>query len=190
MKIIDYPKEFVERTLELVNTMYADIQNNKKLEVTFLMNCLLGLIVPIVENKQIMKLFNKNIDDEFADKIPKTVWYLDNNRDRKNHETLQRENKDKPYFIVQSSDFEIKSKGDLIVNTEYIKQQFFSKLRNAIAHQNVMARNEDNKWVGVRMWNETKSIIVDFEIEFTIDELRDFASYIAGIYVKANKTTE
>jgi hypothetical protein len=190
MSSIKYYKiEFVERTLKLVEAMFENIKKEQDLEVTFLMNCLVGLIVTVAENKQSEHFFSGNIDAGFVEKIPKTVWYLHKGKNS-DCGNLQEADSTKPFFISEISDFAVKSKGDLITDVKYTKNQFLKKLRNAIAHQNVKSRNEDGKWVGVRMWNETKSNLVDFEIEFTIAELKNFAIYIANIYIEANKTTQ
>jgi hypothetical protein len=50
MESTNYPKDFVERTKKLVETHYECIKTTNELEVTFLINCLLGLIVAVAEN--------------------------------------------------------------------------------------------------------------------------------------------
>jgi hypothetical protein len=92
MEVKNYKIDFVQRTLELLKTNYGRIQEDLHLEVTFLMNCLLGLIVTVTENKESKNsFFSENIDDEFAEKIPSTVWYLhkeDNENNRERHYCL------------------------------------------------------------------------------------------------------
>jgi hypothetical protein len=196
MSSIKYYKiEFVERTLKLLERTFEDIKKEQGLEVTFLMNCLLGLIVTVAENEQSKNLFNGYINDNFADKIPKTVWHLykdgnRNSREKNDSEALQGKDNTEPYLINKSYDYGIKRKDDLKRDTKYTKQHFLTKLRNAIAHQHVIAKDNEGKWVGVRMWNENEGGLIDFEIEFTIAELKDFAIYIADIYIKANKTSK
>lgn len=64
----------------------------------------------------------------------------------------------------------------------YAKNDFIATLRNAIAHQNIFIGNKDGQCETVKMWNE-KNGYIDFEIEFTIEELRKLALHIAEEYL-------
>ncbi|UCE46511.1 MAG: hypothetical protein JSW47_12915 [Phycisphaerales bacterium] len=46
-----YPVEFIQRTHELLDKSFHDFAKEDR-EVTFLMNCLLGLIVTLSENEK------------------------------------------------------------------------------------------------------------------------------------------
>jgi hypothetical protein len=79
-------------------------------------------------------------------------------------------------------------KGKSEIENEYTKDWFLKKIRNGIAHQNMTAKNENEKWIGVRIWNEHYGL-VDFEIEFTIEELKEFAIFIAGEFENGQNNT-
>ena len=66
------------------------------------------------------------------------------------------------------------------------KRWFIRKLRNCIAHQNIYGINKDSKWIGVRLWNINNSK-KDFEIVFTIDELKNYVIELAKNYLEINQ---
>ena len=49
MEIKNYPKEFVERTIRLLEELEPKAKEIE-LEVSFLLNCLLGMVVSVLEN--------------------------------------------------------------------------------------------------------------------------------------------
>ena len=189
MEIVYYEIEFVERTKELIEKQYEKIRKIEQLEVTFLINCLLGLIVAVIENHKKETTFKGNVDGLFADKIPDKVWYRKQDK-RKDYYKILKDAKDKdtPCLIKERLyEFTIKTKSDL--RGGYTKSDFIAKLRNAIAHQNIFVGNKDGQCETVRMWNERNGC-VDFEIEFTIAELREFALYIAAEYLKLKNASK
>jgi hypothetical protein len=190
MEIKYYSIDFVERTKELIEQHYECVQKVSGLEVTFLINCLLGLIVAVSENHGKATTFNGNIDGPFADKIPDKVWYLKKNGEQKDIHKILKEAKNKnTHCLIKEAlyDFSIKDKSDL--RKGYAKSDFITKLRNAIAHQNIFVGNEDKQCKTVRMWNERVGC-VDFEIEFTIEELRELSLYIAEEYLTLKKSSQ
>jgi hypothetical protein len=189
MKMEYYPIEFVKRTKELLEKKYEQIREIEQLEVTFLINCLLGLIVAVVENHKKATIFKGNIDIPFADKIPDKVWYLKKNQEQKDIYKILKEAKDESTHClikeVSYDDFTIKTKSDL--KKGYAKSDFIAKLRNAIAHQNIFVGSKDKQCETVKMWNEWNGYI-DFEIEFTIEELLKLALYIAKEYLTLKRS--
>jgi hypothetical protein len=144
MEMVYYPIDIVERTKELLQNTYEEIKKTSQLEVSFLINCLLGLVVMVAESKKGKGLVK---DKEFLRNIRK---------------------------------INIKYKESL-AEKEY--QWFLKKMRNAIAHQNIDPINENGKWTGAKMWNETKDGIRDFEISLTNTELKELALNIANDYL-------
>lgn len=163
--------DFVERTKDILVNGYDFFKENDR-EVTFLLNCLLGLIVTVSENKK--DIFNGRIDDEFLKFIPEKLGFVKSKTDGCN--------------LITSDEImnKVLHKVD-IKSIENGKKFFIEKIRNGIAHQNIEPINESGKWVGVKIWNENKSGNKDFEIDFTVEELKKFALKIADDYLEANK---
>jgi hypothetical protein len=172
MKLNDYPKDFVKRTKELVSKHYECVETTSGLEVTFLINCLLGLVVAVVENGKAKGLVK---DKDFLKGISK-IGFLKKNT-KENAEQTDLISKDKVEIEVWHKEYLDETYG-----------WFLHKMRNAIAHQHVDSQNENEKWVGVRMWNETNAGVTDFEMELTNEELKDIAMGIAEDYLEQNKT--
>jgi hypothetical protein len=175
---VDYKNEIIERTNDLIEEFYNSVCK-KGLEVTFLVNCLLGLIVAAVENNNSKSIFTGNIGKKFGTKIPEKVRYLAPPK----RNQRKRSNKEFPKLIHEIK-WKVKDKTDLMKG--YGKHKFISHIRNGIAHQNMTAINENKQWQGIRMWNEHDGL-VDFEIEFTNNELKEFALYIADEFKKGMK---
>jgi hypothetical protein len=168
MSTTNYPKDFVKRTKNLIESHYEYIKTNSKLEVTFLINCLLGLIVVVAEN-------NKEINiSQILNNIPK-IGFLD--KEASNTSTQELINRNEITITIKHKECLAKKGG----------QWFLTKLRNAIAHQNIEPINEEGKWTGVKMWNKTNGGIKDFEIELTNDELKELALNIAERYLDKMK---
>ena len=74
-------------------------------------------------------------------------------------------------------------KADLIGKS---KLWLIKKIRNCIAHQNIKEINQDGKWVGVRLWNMNNSN-KDFEVLFTVEELKNFTIDLAEKYIVIRK---
>lgn len=166
--IINEEIEFVRRTKMLLESNYERITEDN-LEFTFLLNCLLGLIVFVSEN-------NKNpiniIDNEFINYLPDAFGFTSN-----------------PITDIDLTDlnstqilFQIYHKNDLI-SQEKTKKWFISKLRNGIAHNNIEAINTEGKWTGLRLWNSNWNKVKDFEIIFTAEELKSLAIKISADYL-------
>ena len=169
----DYKIEFIERTKEILEREFHNFEDKDR-EVTFLLNCLVGLIVTVSENEnRKLEVFKGKIDDHFLALIPKKIAFVE---------------KESP--VDNSTDLIHKSVTKLDVQVEHledlkVKDKFWllNKIRNGITHQHINAVNEDKKWVGVRLWNEPTSNMKDFEIIFTIEQLRRFAIEISQKYL-------
>jgi hypothetical protein len=171
MESTNYQKDFVERTKKLMENYYKCIEKEDELEVTFLINCLLGLVVVIAERgvtaaKGLIK------DKDFLRTIK--ICFL--NKKTNNMQCVIENNE-------TTADVEHKE-----TLGAYQYQWFLTKMRNAIAHQHIEPINEDEKWKGVRMWNESANGIKDFEIVLTSDELKNIAIGIAEDYLHSEDT--
>jgi hypothetical protein len=173
--IENYNIDFVARTKQLIDQNFAKF-NSEDLEVTFLLNCLLGLIITVLENeKRKSKAFTGKIDDDFLSYIPQRVGYLGKSQDI-------------DLTLENSTDIQTK-----VEHYESLKTQdkiwFINKLRNGIAHQHIQPINQDGKWVGIKLWNVNINK-KDFEIIFTIDQLKSLSIKIADVYFNFNKVSQ
>ncbi|MGA2782434.1 MAG: HEPN family nuclease [Smithella sp.] len=168
-----YKIEIVKRTKEILQDFYPTFIKEDR-EVTFLMNCLLGLIIAITEAEKIdKKLLRGKIDEEFIRNIPDKVGFIQ----------LKRIDLDLADKDLTEINLNVGHKSDLLGR---YKLWFITRLRNCIAHQNIYGINEDSKWICVRLWNINNSK-KDFEIVFTIDELKNYAIELATKYLETNQ---
>jgi hypothetical protein len=175
-EIKNYKIEFVERTKDLLNDNFSDFKNKNK-EVTFLLNCLLGLIVIVSENEKKSNLtFNGKIDDDFLLNLPEKIGFTikDSSKNNLTDGNLTQ--------IITK----IGHKNDL---KKHNKIWFVNKLRNGIAHQNIEGINDNGNWIGLKLWN-TNNNSTDFEIVFTIDELKKLALKIAEDYLLSTRSNK
>ncbi len=167
--IKNYKIDFIKRTKEILEGNYQYFQNKDR-EVTFLLNCLLGLIIAISENeKKKRTVFKENIDDSFIEFIPDKIGFLDS----------QKFDKDLTNKNLTELNLKIGHRNDLKGKN---KLWFINKLRNGIAHQNIEEVNKNGVWTGVRLWNLNNSR-KDFEIVFTIEELKKIAIKLSDMYL-------
>jgi len=155
----NYSTEFPKRTLKLLKS-FQDKKIDYKLNVTFLMNCLLGLIVTAVENSERRQLIVGNVDDELLNLFPENVELKIGNQN-----------------LLALPKAVLKTRGKLSI---------LKKIRNSIAHQHVEPDNRNNNWVGVTLWNITPQGEIDFRIELTTVQLNSLANYITNNYLQAN----
>ena len=172
-----YNKEFVRRTKEILENEYKNFQKKDR-EVTFLMNCLLGLIIAVSENsKESATPLKNNINEEFLKYIPEKVGFIINGRKALEH----------AQDLTNMDNTKIESK---IGHKKELSDEailfLITKLRNGIAHQHIKVVENNKQWTGVKIWNMYNEI-KDFEIEFTIEELKNLAIKIAEIYLPAPK---
>jgi hypothetical protein len=169
-KINNYSIDIIKRTKEILENNYQEFEEKDR-EVTFLMNCLLGLIIAISENeKRKRRVIKKTIDESFLDIIPSKIGFI-------NSKEVQQDFTDTDLTKLFLN---VEHKEELIGKD---KLWFINKIRNGIAHQNIYGINEDKLWVGVRLWNENNGT-KDFEIVFTIKELKRLAIKLAEEYLR------
>lgn len=169
--IENYPFDIVVRTKRIINESYNYFEK-KDLEVSLLMNCLLGLIVVVSENKKLFNsIFPGKIDQSFSHYIPDKIGYIIQGNPDKNINLLS----------DNSIDIPILHKGDF---NKVNKTQFIKLIRNGIAHQNIEGINDKGKWKGIRIWNLTRYETKNFEVVFTTDEIKQLSLYIADQYTK------
>jgi hypothetical protein len=150
---INYQKEFGKRTVEVLERGHELLKELGR-EVTFLMNCLLGTIVAISEKEDKRKENNQPGNNFFAGTI------------------------DEEFLLTLG----IPTKREWIGKD---KLGLIENIRHGIAHQHVEAINDTNAdnesfWSGVIIINDYRGN--DFEISFTIDELRNLAINLATKY--------
>lgn len=172
MEIKNYNKEFTERTKKLLDEYYDKIEQEKGYEFTFLMNCLLGLIVIAKEkaNSEFGKFLKKKLTDkEIEENVPHSIFGVDFKKSKKDLSNTQK------------ISFDIKN-----IREEINLEKFLNSLRNAIAHQNVDTIAENRIWKKVVFYN-VNGEIRNFEVVFTQEELRKFALFLADKYLELNK---
>jgi hypothetical protein len=190
----NYPKEFVARTILLFDKVEMSAKK-EGLEVTFLLNCLLGLIVSVLEN--IDKLDKSDFDksffavklnsDELKGIIPlsikaiKDIDILNSYKEQINSHGFLKEISEE-CILIKSSTISFIPK-QILFNYDLI--WLLRKIRNGIAHQNIMPTSESDTWKGIRLWNHNPQGIKNFAIEFNISELRKFSKEIAERYLKS-----
>jgi len=155
----NYNTEFPQRTLKLLKS-FQDKKIDYKLNVTFLMNCLLGLIVTAVENSERRQLITGNVDDDLLNLLPENIE-----------------------LKIGNQDLSILPKATLKARA---KLSTLKKIRNAIAHQHVEPTNQNNNWIGVTLWNVNPQNEIDFRIKLTTAQLNSLATYITSNYLQAN----
>lgn len=180
--IENYKMDIVERTSEILTTYYHKFEKEDR-EATFLLNCLLGLIVSISENEKNKNIvFGGKIDDEFLALIPNKIGFI--KKDTQDIDLIDENTSARSINICRKDNLK-----------EQTKLWFINQIRNGIAHQNIEGVNEDNKWFGIRLWNIDKASIKNFEIVFSIEELKTFAiklsnNYIMGITSSTKNNTK
>jgi hypothetical protein len=167
--ITDYRVDIVARTKELL-LMNHDLILEKDREVTFLMNCLLGLVVAVSEQSKQNRSAYGTIDADYLALIPEKIGFLQ--KDQVVSNLIQKD--------LTRSEHNIAHKRELMGRDKY---WFINRLRNCIAHQNIYGVNANDKWIGVKLWNIRSDKIIDFEVVFTTGELRKLAIRIADEFL-------
>ncbi len=116
-------------------------------------------------------------DDKIKSIIPSSYRKLAKFELKKQGENLNQINFDEK-FRSQECNFRIKGENEF--NTMRLSK-LLTKLRNGIAHQNIIPKNEGGKWEGVIIWNNNNGVM-DFAMEFSAQELKDFSIEIATRY--------
>lgn len=176
-----YDIDFVRNTIKVLTSNYEHIER-QDLEVTFLINCLMGLIITTYEKIEKTKntIFNRPLSDpEIILKVPPKKSYI------KIAEALTKfkENINEIDFINAKKEHEINGVNIEILDCSDMRLiEFLNKIRNAIAHQHVDPIDNRGKWHAIKIWNISDLGIKNFEAEFTTHELKEFALFIAEEY--------
>ena len=168
-------KDFVQKTNEMLRDNWEYLRDKDR-EVTFLLNCTLGLIVAIAEDKEVAKnsfktLFKDNFDRTFINLLPKRIGFVDSNGMVCDDLTV---------YGVGVNVF-VGHKDDLV---EKDAPWLLKKIRHGIAHLNIKFENEGGQIQTIRLWNNPihNKSLRDFEVVFEIKELRDFATTLSDKY--------
>lgn len=155
----NYIEDLPANTRRLLNETFKYIEENIGLEVTFLMNCLLGL-VDVVSEKHKDKIKGKLVSD-FSKHLPKNF-------------KGQINEKVKEFIEINDSQFKE-------IQAEY----FIKKLRNGICHQHIEAFPKDGKWESVIIKDfdvgKKNKDSQNFEITLTIEQLKNLAIAISEL---------
>jgi hypothetical protein len=106
--MIDYQNEFVSRTKQLLECHFEAIKKESALEVTFLMNCLLGLVVLVAESnkgKGLIKdktFLNDIINKDLA--LEEYQWFLQKIRNAIAHQHIEPDNNNGEWVGVKMWD--------------------------------------------------------------------------------------
>lgn len=154
----NYENELPKNTRDLVKKCYDTglIEKTSGLEVTFLMNCLSGLIA-IVSEKHRDRIYGKNISD-LSTNLPEK-FFGTNPKGSCCREIL-------------SSEY-----------SEISAVYFISKLRNGISHFYIQAQPAHERWeyVIIQDYNVGQDTDKIFEIRLSIAQLRDLAIAISEL---------
>lgn len=188
-----YPEDFVVRTIKLLKELDPKAKE-LGLEVTFLLNCLLGMVVTVLENIEVIEkseafndLFKIRLKDKSIEHIiPKKIkavkadQLLESYRDQVNQFEFLK-NYEKNQFCVNETEIRFMSQNE-IRNSEFV--WLLRKIRNGIAHQNIAPTSERKEWSGIRIWNYNYTGLKDFAIEFKVNQLKKFSIEVAERYLE------
>ena len=179
MSNMRYKEDFVERTINILEKEFHNFKDKDR-EVTFLLNCLLGLIVTVsaIEKTEKDKFLDEKIDDELLILIPKTIGFVKNKKNSVN-EKLDLTKETGTKLKINISDWY-----DLKKET---KKWLLGKIRNGISHLNIEWENDNEKIKAIKLWNKPfgpkYAKKKDFEISFEIEKLKKFAIEISQKYL-------
>jgi hypothetical protein len=189
----DYPLDFVKRTIELINKI-EPVAKKEKLEVTFLLNCMLGMIVSVHENTLNTKqheIFKTKLNStELEGIVPETIKILDTKGRDLSQEDKKKINEFKFLKNFKEAEIPLNPKPIKFKTTKQVFEldlgYVLRKVRNGISHQNIMPTNQYGKWQGIRIWNEFEGV-KNFAIEFKHSELKIFSLKVAELYVASKE---
>jgi len=177
----NYNKDFVQNTIYVLNKNFESIKK-QNLEVTFLINCLTGLIITTHEKIGTTKntVFNMNLEElPNYNKLPSKRAYLNYNKGMtKLKDQLSKHNL-LDLIGNLTIDFDISDCSDMRLI------EFLNKIRNGIAHQHIEPIDHNGQWEGIKFWN-IKDKVNNFDTIFTVEELKDLSIFIAEKYLQIN----
>lgn len=170
-------KDFVRKTNEMLRDNWDYLQGKDK-EVTFLLNCMLGLIVAIVEDEEIAKnkfsqLFKDDFDKCFLKLLPDKIGFIDPKQ------------MDCSNLVDEGAAVNV-----VVVHKDALTKKhlhcLLKRIRNGIAHLNIeFENNKEGQIEAIRLWNNPTSYaknVKDVEIEFTVNELKKLAIELSKRY--------
>lgn len=142
-----------------------DILNKYEGEYPFsnLLNCTLGLLILPFEKGNNVVVWNQSISDVEVLKNIVIAKFEPLGKDKKNNNRT--------------------------VALPKTLNNFLWKMRNGLAHQNVLPINADKKFLKVQITNKFYDK-TDLDVTFTREQLRDFALFIANTYLKSHDLKE
>ncbi|UCE46510.1 MAG: hypothetical protein JSW47_12910 [Phycisphaerales bacterium] len=120
-----------------------------------------------------MRVFKGKIDDDFLNLLPDRIGFVEKMQIKDTVDLTKESLSDLQVRVCHKADLK-----------RMDKFWFINKIRNGIAHQNVESLNCERKWVGVRLSNKPAKNTKDFEIIFTIEQLRGFALELSQLYLE------
>lgn len=139
MEMLNFKKDFVQRTKEIVN---ENCNANNDYEVSLLINCLCGLVSLPTEDTD-------NSEEEFISEVVEKL-------------------KEMSVVKIQTED-----------------KKTFRALKNALSHMHILVGNEMGKIVKVGFKDKLPgSDKFHTEFEFSVENLKDFALYVADMHLK------
>jgi hypothetical protein len=156
-QVLDFDVDFVIRTKEILNDY------NGPRDMSIILNCLMGLV--ILPFEKVKSNPNAFWDTELTaiPNLPSFHQHI--------FEPIERLAKQNKQPILYPKTLRV----------------FLRKMRNAICHQNIEAINKNEKFASVSFRNyfePTTRQYLDMHIEFTQDELKTFALFVAEQYLK------
>ena len=148
----NFADEFPVKTKELFEWYYEPIRDDTGLEVTFLINCLLGLVCSIYEKYEGREELKYIKLDMFSDSLPDSFLRLSDKK-----------------LVTRTKDMYKKLEvGD-----------FLKRIRDGIAHQHISVILDSNgKWDKITI-QDIYHKSVNFEITLTIEQLKKLALKIS-----------
>ncbi len=153
--ITDYEVNFPKRTRDLL-VSFNKREVDYELDVTFLINCLLGLIIAAVETSKKDNVITGKVDNELINILPEEVKIPDSNK-----------------VLAKTKTTEL---------LKWDKLDVLKKIRNGIAHQHIKPDNSNGEWKGIKLWN-MKGNKKNFELHLNIGQLHELALYITKHYL-------
>lgn len=205
MELKDYPLEFVERT-QRMNHELREHAKSQNLEVTFLLNSLLGTIVAINENMDkidsILSATRNNPfkrpifhDENLIAIIPKEIEFISAKEIKRQIKREFQFHRDNPQesFSLQSPlrlnlEFEKWNRKKVIDKMSINK--FLNLLRNSIAHQNLVPINKNKLWDSVYLYNTDSYNFINFKVIMKISEIESLSNYFISMYIKVLKNAK
>lgn len=131
------------------------LNSNGKYSFSNLVNCTLGLLILPYENISSTDVWQKNLDE--IDSLPCFELIKFN--------PILKIKKNKTTFYPKTLEI------------------FLKKIRDGLAHQNIIPINSEGSFTGVKIFNKYINEI-DLDVIFTENQLKEFSLFISNLYLK------